>query len=103
MKSDSIERAFRAVASAFGVPVVELATRRKERVICEARFALFTLLADDPSRYAADVARMLGRDEGTVLYGLKRARELAEQDKGYAAKLAKARELHEQPRQTTQL
>lgn len=94
MKSDSIERAFRAVSAAFSIPAVELAGRRRDWPVAEARFALYTLLADDPSRLAADVARMLSRDHGTILHGLKRARALADTDKAYAAKLAKARELN---------
>lgn len=94
MNTSAHERAIRATATAFGVPERQLASRCRYQSVCEARFVLFTLLADDSSFRIADIARMLGRDHGTILHGLRRAVELAAMDKRYAAKMAKAAELY---------
>lgn len=93
-KTDAIERAFRSVADAFAIPVVELAGRKRYQRIAEARFALFVLLADDSRRNIADISRMLGRDERGIAYGIKRAGELAKARKDYAAALKRAMELN---------
>lgn len=93
-KTATIARAAYAVAEAFGVPAIDILGKSTVRSVTPARYALFTLLADDPKRNVSDVARLLDRNNGTVLHGFHRALALAKTDKDYAAKLAKARELH---------
>lgn len=87
-----VDRATQAVADAFGVSPQRLLGRRRDSLLPEARFALFTLLREsgDDATYSA-IGRLLGLDHATISHGVARARDLAGAYRDYAEKLAAAR------------
>lgn len=85
----------RAVSEVFGVGMDELThVGRGTRAAAIARHAAMMLIKDEHALSRAHIGRMLGGiDHTSVLYGLRKAHEMAESDPAFAALVGKAREL----------
>jgi hypothetical protein len=85
----------RAVSDVFGIGLDDLIhAGRGSRAAAIARHAAMLLIKDEHALSRAHIGRMLGGiDHTSVLYGLRKAHEMAESDPAFAALVGKAREL----------
>lgn len=65
----------RMIAFNHGVPISQIMSASREQVTCRARFACYCALRDR-GLSLPQIARFFNRDHTTVLYGIKRAKEL---------------------------
>ena len=94
LDEDTVARAAHAVAGAFGFSLGLLLGRSRAGRLPEARFALYRLLREADARATLhDIGRLLRRDHGAILHGLRRADALASAYRDYAERLAAARDI----------
>ena len=70
----------------FKVHPRDIEGKAKFNFIIPARFAIWRALRDTGSTYA-QIGRWFGRDHSTVINGVRRAHQIAEQDLDYRAKV----------------
>lgn len=81
------QQVLRAVMDVFVVSLQELTGRSQVHRICEARFAASYVLREGLRLAWEDVADLFGRNHASVIAGVRRCRELMEQDARYRAKV----------------
>jgi chromosomal replication initiation ATPase DnaA len=77
-------RAIDATAKAFEVPHREILSKIRIPTVTRARLALYVALYDACATSSTDMAWRLKRDHSTLLWGIRRAREMAFADPDYA-------------------
>lgn len=88
----TLERVTRAASEAarvFEVPQREILGRVRVPSVSRARQAVYAALYDGCQTSYQEMAWRLDRDHSTLVYGVKRAREMAEDDTDFAAALAR--------------
>lgn len=89
------QRVLKAACFEFQVPHEALIGPSRDRSLANARFAVALVLREaDPIKYTTPVIAAVVRrkDHTTILHGIKRARELRDQDAVFAAKVEALRE-----------
>lgn len=86
-----VMRVMAAVAAAWEIDIEKLLSGSREKFISEPRFFAMCLLAEQPTWFCTRIARELDVNHSTVIHGVKRAKELIEIDKNYAACAQRAR------------
>lgn len=89
LTADRIQQAAEAAARAFEVPAREILGRCRIPAVTRARQALYAALYDACETSYPELAWRLQRDHTTLLYGVRKARALADSDSDYAAALAR--------------
>lgn len=93
LTSERIERAVQEAARVFEVPHRELLSKIRVPSITRARLALYAAIYDACQTSYPEMAWRLKRDHTTLVYGVKRAREMASDDPEYAVAMARVRDV----------
>jgi chromosomal replication initiation ATPase DnaA len=86
---ERVTRAADETAKVFEVPQREILGRLRVPSVARARQAMYAALYDACQTSYTEMAWRLGRDHSTLVYGVKRAREMAEDDNEFAVALAR--------------
>jgi len=89
LTSERIERGVQEAAKVFEVPHRELLSKIRIPSITRARLALYAALYDGCQTSYTEMGWRLKRDHSTLVWGVRRAREMAADDSEYAIALAR--------------
>ena len=89
LTSERITRATDEAAKVFEVPQREILSRIRVPSVTRARLALYAAIYDACQTSYSEIGWRLGRDHSTLVYGVKRAREMAADDAEFALALAR--------------
>jgi len=89
LTTERIERGVQEAARVFEVPHREILSKIRVPSITRARMALYAAIYDACQTSYPEMAWRLQRDHTTLLHGVKRARQMAEDDSEYAVALAR--------------
>ena len=89
LTSERVTRATDITAKVFEVPQREILSYIRIPSVTRARQAMYAAIYDACETSYPEMARRLGRDHTTLVYGVKRAREMAAADSEYAVALAR--------------
>lgn len=81
-----ITRVIDKAALLSGVPALRICSRRRNDRLCKVRYACFLVLRREPDLTLSEIGEAFGgRDHGTVIHGIYRARQLLQRDTWFAA------------------
>jgi chromosomal replication initiation ATPase DnaA len=89
LTAERVSRAADYTAKVFEVPQCEILGRNRIPSVARARQAMYAALYDGCQTSYTEMAWRLNRDHSTLIYGVKRARAMAEDDNDYAVALAR--------------
>jgi chromosomal replication initiation ATPase DnaA len=89
LTTERLARAADITAKVFEVPHRELLSYLRIPAVTRARQAMYAAIYDACETSYPEMARRLNRDHTTLVYGVKRAREMAADDSDYAVALAR--------------
>jgi len=93
LTSERIDRAVQETAKVFEVPHREVLSKIRVPCITRARLALYAAIYDACETSYPEMAWRLQRDHSTLVYGVRRAREMADSDPEYAVALSRVRDV----------
>lgn len=93
LTSERLERAIQETARVFEIPHREVLSKLRIPSVTRARQALYAAIYDACQTSYPEMAWRLQRDHTTLVYGVKRARAMAEDDSEYAVALARVRDV----------
>lgn len=81
------------VCAAFNVPAIEMVSQRRARAVARPRQVAMLLAYELTPRSLPQIGRHFGgRDHTTVMYAIKRVKELAVSDPDFGERVARLRE-----------
>lgn len=89
LTSERIERAVSETAKVFEVPHREILSKARMPSITRARLALYAAIYDACETSYTEMGWRLNRDHTTLIWGIRRARQMATDDSEYAVALAR--------------
>lgn len=93
LTTERIERAVKETAKVFEVPHRELLSKIRVPSITRARLALYAAIYDACQTSYPEMAWRLNRDHTTLVWGVRRARQMASDDSEYAVAMARIRDV----------
>ena len=87
LTTERIERAMDTASKVFEVPRREIASKCRMPAVARARQAVYAALYRACETSYPDIARRIGRDHSTILYGIGRAEDMAHADPDYADRM----------------
>lgn len=89
LTSERIERAVQETAKVFEVPHREILSKVRAPSITRARLALYAAIYDACETSYSEMGWRLKRDHTTLIWGIRRARQMATADSEFAVAMAR--------------
>ena len=87
LTTERLQRAVQEAAELFEVPIRAITGRGRRPAVTRARLAVYAALYAACETSYTDMAERLDRDHSTLIYGVRKAHEMADADPEYQTRL----------------